>query len=97
MPSESLLKLSATTTVPGSIPSTAVTGIHTVPQGGTGAGTLTGYVLASGTNNMTATPVIPVSAGGTGLSTVTAGAILFGSSASVLSNCPHGIVLEPHQ
>jgi collagen type VII alpha len=54
------------------IPSTAITGIHTVTQGGTGAATLTGYVLASGASAMTATPTIPVSAGGTGASTAAA-------------------------
>lgn len=41
------------------IPSTAITGVHTVAQGGTGAGTLTGYVKGNGTSAMTASSTIP--------------------------------------
>src|ERR1700691_4004433 len=46
------------------------------------ATTLTGYLIGSGTNVVTATPVIPVANGGTGAASFTQGQVLFGTGST---------------
>jgi hypothetical protein len=79
------------TSVTAAAPITVATGTSTpaitlgtvpVANGGTGATTLTGYLLGSGTNIVTATPIIPVANGGTGAATFTQGQVLFGTGAT---------------
>jgi hypothetical protein len=79
------------TSVTATSPITVATGTSTpaitlgtvpVANGGTGATTLTGYLIGSGTNVVTATPVIPVANGGTGAATFTQGQVLFGTGAT---------------
>jgi len=55
----------------------------TVPNGGTGASTLTGYVKGNGTSAFTAQTVpIPVADGGTGATTLTANNVILGNGTS---------------
>jgi hypothetical protein len=55
----------------------------TVPNGGTGASTLTGYVKGNGTSAFTAQAVpIPVADGGTGATTLTANNVILGNGTS---------------
>jgi Chaperone of endosialidase/Collagen triple helix repeat (20 copies) len=79
------------TSVTATAPITVATGTSTpaitlgtvpVANGGTGATTLTGYLLGSGTNVVTATPIIPVANGGTGAATFTQGQVLFGTGST---------------
>ena len=57
-----------------------VTGTVAVGHGGTGATTLTGYLLGNGAGAVTATSTIPVANGGTGATTFAQGRILFGTT-----------------
>jgi hypothetical protein len=82
------------TSVTATSPITVATGTSTpaitlgtvpVANGGTGATTLTGYLIGSGTNVVTATPTIPVANGGTGATSLAQGQVLFGSGTSPLA------------
>jgi hypothetical protein len=64
---------------------TDITGILTVPNGGTGAATLTGYVYGNGTGAMTASPIIPISALQYNGVTIGSTPITLGSIATTLS------------
>jgi hypothetical protein len=73
---------------------TAVSGQLGVANGGTGASTLTGYVIGAGTSALTAsstipvadlTGTLPVTSGGTGQTTYTNGQILIGNAANGLT------------
>jgi hypothetical protein len=70
-------------TVTGTTTPAITLGTVPVAKGGTGATTLTGYLLGNGaTNPVTATAVIPVASGGTGATSYTQGQILFGTGAT---------------
>lgn len=73
----------------GTAPNISLTGTVPVANGGTGAATLTGYVIGNGTSAMTAsatiptsnlTGTLPVANGGTGQTTYTDGQLLIGNS-----------------
>jgi len=73
----------------GTAPDISLTGTVPVGNGGTGATTLTGYVIGNGTSAMTAsatiptsnlTGTLPVANGGTGQTTYTDGQLLIGNS-----------------
>jgi hypothetical protein len=73
----------------GTAPDISLTGTVPVANGGTGAATLTGYVIGNGTSAMTAsatiptsnlTGTLPVANGGTGQTTYTDGQLLIGNS-----------------
>ena len=63
-------QLTSSSNTPIAISASQVTsGTFTVPMGGTGAATLTGYVKGNGTSTMTASPTVPytdISGGATG-------------------------------
>jgi hypothetical protein len=76
-----------------------VTGTLPVANGGTGAATLTGYVIGTGTTAMTANATIPVADlsgsilaanGGTGQSSYAIGDIVYASGATALSKLASG-------
>ena len=73
----------------GTAPNISLTGTIDVPHGGTGATTLTGYVIGNGASAMTAsatiptsnlTGTLPVANGGTGQTTYTDGQLLIGNT-----------------
>jgi len=73
----------------GTAPNISLTGTVDVPHGGTGATTLTGYVIGNGASAMTASATIPISNltgtlpvanGGTGQTTYTDGQLLIGNT-----------------
>ena len=80
------LESSSFTSSTATIGTLTLTNDLTVPNGGTGASTLTGYVKGNGASAFTAQAVpIPVSDGGTGATTLTANNVLLGNGTSAVS------------
>jgi hypothetical protein len=80
---EGITYITALETSTATIGTLTLTNDLTVPNGGTGASTLTGYVIGNGTSAFTAQAVpIPVSDGGTGATTLTSNNVILGNGTS---------------